>query len=111
MVDWSINKYCLRVLTHELPLRLGEGWGEGGKIDKSLFDNRPHPNLLPEGEGIVVGLYKAKPLQAFFIHHHHLAGNAENAYTGLQLVVKTRFSFSLRSFAFLCVFAVRSFWV
>jgi len=29
-----------------------EGWGEGIIIDNSLFYLPPHPNLLPEGEGI-----------------------------------------------------------
>jgi len=29
-----------------------EGWGEGITIDKAIFYLPPHPNLLPEGEGM-----------------------------------------------------------
>lgn len=31
-----------------LPRPLGEGWGEGGLQDASVF---PHPNAFPAGEG------------------------------------------------------------
>src|SRR5262249_42342490 len=44
------KKYGLRRSAFQLPLPLGEGWGEGAFVPaKGLGD--PHPSPLPEGEG------------------------------------------------------------
>ena len=58
-ISWGESIESDPLLSHKLPLPLGEGWGEGVRFDKSLFDKPPHPriksgagsNLLPEGEG------------------------------------------------------------
>jgi len=42
----------IELLDGILPLPLGEGWGEGPSA--SDLSNGPHPNPLPEGEGIII---------------------------------------------------------
>lgn len=64
---------------------MGEDWGEGDLTCKDIFKFPPHPNLLPEGEGIRGALTLTK-LPAFicgfdllfalvvgrFLSHHHV---------------------------------------
>jgi len=39
---------------NDSPSPWGEGWGEGGQPNQFMICIRPHPNLLPRGEGTAI---------------------------------------------------------